>query len=564
MVSAFSLFFSFSFSFKLNPYIHTHKHLMDPKEFPTLHEAVAAEDQSKTETTIDKSTEALGSSWAEVTQATPEKNASSELLKPELQPNHANTFADVAGREKKQEEEFPTPQQSLEKTDTTSLPASGGVGDLINNTNEPIVEDTTQPPNPDRSFADVASNKDFPEPEPDQSQQDNDQPPLSDLPDVKDMLEKPSVHVPPVPASQSFAKIAAKEIPPEKRPLSERAQTILKEQDKQLKEQDPMALNHDNFPSLGQSNLMAQENATEEEREAYAEIARLSELGKDDTEEKRNKDSTLTKSFADVTSSNLEDAPPPAVPHVDQLPVYDEETVLLEKAKREERKNVQVPVGNNEQLIQEEELKQVEPTHEQKEQEVKGEKKYQKSREIVSGKDKDETKDEDDAMLARLHAFDRARTGRITIFNTMAALYRLGYPWLTIIPGAILMHLRLSPMTSPYGFPFIYRSLFDLVLLPIYTRNLPHALGYQTPMLHQDKAQMHEMVETYGQHRKGLGFWEGMKAMRHSERGHMRWWQLGLWAVHRIQWTLTYTMLHEPKTNVVSESALVSLAASQQ
>ena len=62
----------------------------------------------------------------------------------------------------------------------------------------------------------------------------------------------------------------------------------------------------------------------------------------------------MTKSFADVTSSNLENAPPPAVAHVDQLPVYDEQTVLLEKAKREERKNAQVPVGNNEQLIQEE------------------------------------------------------------------------------------------------------------------------------------------------------------------------------------------------------------------
>ncbi|OBZ90890.1 hypothetical protein A0J61_01074, partial [Choanephora cucurbitarum] len=479
---------------------------MDPKEFPTLHEAVAGEDQGKTETNVDKSTGTLSSSWAEVAQPTQEKNASSELPKPEIQPNQSNTFAEVAGHEKKQEEEFPTPQQSLKKTDIPSLPTSGGVSDLIN-TSEPVVEDTTQPPHPDRSFADVASNKGFPQPEPDQSQQANDQPPLSDLPDVKDMLQQPSVHVPPVPASQSFAKVAAKEIPPEKKPLSERAQTILKEQDKISKQQDPMALNHDNFPTLSQSNLMAQENAADEEREAYAEIARLSEVAKGTLEEEEKKDATLTKSFADVTSSNLENAPPPAVAHVDQLPVYDEQTVLLEKAKREERKNAQVPVGNNEQLIQEEELKQVAPTHEQKEQEVKGEKRDQqkKSREIVSQQEREE----EDALLARLHTFDRSRTGRITIFNTMAALYRLGYPWLTIIPGAILMHLRLSPMTSPYGFPFIYRSLFDLILLPIYTRNLPYALGYQTPMLHQDQSKVHEMVETYGQQKNGLGFWEG-------------------------------------------------------
>ena len=64
--------------------------------------------------------------------------------------------------------------------------------------------------------------------------------------------------------------------------------------------------------------------------------------------------STLPKSFADITSSNLEDAPPSAVSHVDQHPVYDEETVYLENAKREERKHIQVEHGNNEQLIKEE------------------------------------------------------------------------------------------------------------------------------------------------------------------------------------------------------------------
>ncbi|KAI8074297.1 uncharacterized protein B0P05DRAFT_548023 [Gilbertella persicaria] len=533
---------------------------MDPNEFPTLEEAVSGNDNNnKTNDAghLDKST-GLSSSWAEVAQPNQDKNnsdASSQLPKPELQPNHDNkSFATVAGHEKKQAEEFPTPQESLKEADTSSVPASAGVSDLLNNTT-PITQDTTEPPNPDRSFADVASNKGFPTPEHDETQQDNDQPPLSDLPDVKDMLQQPSVHVPPVPASQSFAKVAAKEIPPEKRPLSERAQTILN----QKHEEDPMAVNDDNFPTLGQSNLMAQENAGEDEKAVYSEISRLNQVNEDDTV-KEQKDLNLKKSFADITSSNLENAPPPAVSHVDQLPVYDEETVYLENAKREERKNVQVPVGNNEQLIEQEELKQVQPTHEQKEQEKKNEKTYQKSREVVSGGKQKEEEEETDQMLVRLHTFDRYRTGKITIFNTMAALYRLGYSWFTIIPGAILMHLRLSPMTSPYGFPFIYRSLSDLILLPVYTRNLSAALKYNTPM--QDKEQVQKMVKTYG-HQKGLGFWDGIKAIRHSEQGHLRWWQLGLWAIHRIQWTLTYTMLHEPKSNVVSESTLVSLASSK-
>lgn len=142
----------------------------------------------------------------------------------------------------------------------------------------------------------------------------------------------------------------------------------------------------------------------------------------------------------------------------------------------------------------------------------------------------------------------------------MAALYRLGYSWFSIIPGAILMHLRLSPMTSPYSFPFIYRSPFDLILLPIYTSNLTHALTYQTPMLHQNKEQVDTMVKKYG-HQQGLGYWDGIRALRNMEKDTLRWYQLGLWAIHRIQWTLTFTMLHDPKSKVVTVPTLVSLSS---
>lgn len=127
------------------------------------------------------------------------------------------------------------------------------------------------------------------------------------------------------------------------------------------------------------------------------------------------------------------------------------------------------------------------------------------------------------------------------------------------------MHLRLSPMTSPHRFPFIYRSLFDLILLPIYTRNLNNALSYKTPMLHQGKEEVNKMVETYGHKTgssRGLGYWDGLRAMRNLEQTSLRWWQLGLWTVHRVQWTLTYTMLHEPKSNVVTAPTLISLSSS--
>lgn len=132
----------------------------------------------------------------------------------------------------------------------------------------------------------MTSNEGFPKPEHDTVATTSDEPHLSDLPDVKDMLDQPSVHIPPVPPSQSFAKMAAKEIPPEKKPLSERAQYIINHQPK---EEEPLAMSHENFPTLGQSNLMAQENASDEDRAVYAEIGRFNEVNKDDKETKENR-----------------------------------------------------------------------------------------------------------------------------------------------------------------------------------------------------------------------------------------------------------------------------------
>ena len=48
------------------------------------------------------------------------------------------TFAEVAGHEKKLSEEFPTPQESAERADTSDAPESGGVGDLLHSNAEHV------------------------------------------------------------------------------------------------------------------------------------------------------------------------------------------------------------------------------------------------------------------------------------------------------------------------------------------------------------------------------------------------------------------------------------------
>lgn len=103
------------------------------------------------------------------------------------------------------------------------------------------------------------------------------------------------VIVPPVPPGQSFAKVAAKEISPEKRPLSERAQHILSNQPKE----EPLTMNHENFPTLVQSNLMAEENAPLEEKIMYSEISRFNQVAEDDLASE-NKGKTIKMCAADV------------------------------------------------------------------------------------------------------------------------------------------------------------------------------------------------------------------------------------------------------------------------
>ncbi|KAI9278112.1 hypothetical protein BY458DRAFT_503919 [Sporodiniella umbellata] len=510
---------------------------MNSEEFPTL--------QESTHHNMEKS--GLGSSWADVAKA--EAKQPEEKSSPGLE----TSYAQIAGHEKKLSEEYPTLQESV----PDSEPTSSGVADLIHSQEPMVTTDPIEPPNPDKSFADATANKGYPLPQPAEEAEQkpsSDLPPLSDLPDVKDMLEEPSVKVPVPP--QSFASVAAKEVPPELRPLSERTQNVLEEQAKAAKNQDPLAVNDDNFPTLGQSNLMAQQHADSDEKTVYSEISRFHQAADMVVEEEEDmvvvdtKEHELKQSFANITASNMENAPPSAESHVDQHPVYDEDTVLLEKSKRELRKQHPVEYGNNNELIEQEKAQREEQVSDLTKKDIK------------EGKDRSMEGEAGDAYEARLQVFDKTHSGRITIFDTLFALYRLSYPMLTIFPAALLMHLQLSAQTSPYRFPFVYRSLYDIVALPIYTKNLSRALTKESPLVTQPEEKVVKMVARYGKEEEGLGYWDGLRAMRALEK--RRWWQVGAWAVHRIQWTLTYAMMYDPSNQLVTTSTLISLKQHNQ
>lgn len=118
---------------------------------------------------------------------------------------------------------------------------------------------------------------------------------------------------------------------------------------------------------------------------------------------------------------------------------------------------------------------------------------------------------------------------RLLILGVMLALRGLGYSWLRAIPATFLLHLRLSPLTSPYQFPFFYRSISDLITLPIYVDRVPAALTYGSSLLGGQRS--HELVRKYGSEQTtsqgksmhGLGFWAGMRGISACE--NLRWWQ---------------------------------------
>ncbi|KAL0075802.1 hypothetical protein J3Q64DRAFT_1648148 [Phycomyces blakesleeanus] len=550
---------------------------MDPSEFPTLEEANAVNDSKHSENDPSPGLEA---SWAQVVKedAKQEQNNSvpvESVIKEDV------SFADITKQDLPENQEFPTLEQSTSIQPPESVePESAGVGDLLSKSNESSVQDSTIPPHPDRSFATVASNREFPSLDATTKAEvpvSND---LSDLPDVKDMLKERSVKVPPPPPSQSFAKIASKEPPPTEKPLSDRAKQLMAEQEK-LPESPKTELNHNNFPTLAQSKLMAEHHAspTGKDKELFTEISRLHEAAeavepeeeptsseKDTSDISSDMGNSFVKidpSFAKITGSNLENAPPSAYPkHVPRHPSYDEDTIMRERTRAEARKMRQEPHGEEtteeftpEMKVMEQKKKEIIKEKIEEEKEAKVEKKQSA---------KEDVDDEIKAVETRIKFFDKRGRGKITMLDTFCSLRGLGYSFIFAIPATVLMHLRLSPLTSPHGFPFFYRSLTDLLTLPIYTKRVAQALTYNTPMLAQDEGQVNNMIQAYGHKAQGssllgLSFWDGFRAMRANEKKTLRWWQFKQWGIHRLQWVLAYTMLHDPETKLVTQPTLNSL-----
>ncbi|KAI9313410.1 hypothetical protein BX666DRAFT_1976181 [Dichotomocladium elegans] len=476
--------------------------------------------------------------------ALPSSAGVGDLLKQSAE--HASTD-DIMHRSYAFVTDFPPPQATATSAGNSNVPTSAGVGDLLHTNNDRDKKDPTTPPHPDRSFASVAGNKDFPDLQPSTSEAPSasSTESLSDLPDVKDMLSSQSVKIPPPPPSKSFAKMAAKPAPVEDVPSDHRLAT--EKQNAEIARNNapnPAQKTHENFPTLAQSNMMAEHHASSRERGMFTAISELSQSVDAATSEEAFSDQAPTsgkKTFADVTGSNLDKAPPSASPRpVERHPVYNEDAVMKESARREMRK-----------WHQKEPEEEITPEMEQIEHE----------RHETAG-----TKSPNKALEKQIQFFDQRREGKITMWDTFSALRRLGYWWFTAIPTTILLHLRLSPFTSPYRFPFIYRSLYDILTLPIYTDRIGQTLASQLPMSSVSKTR--ELVRKHGRSGpggvRGIGFWDGFWGMRDME-GY-KWWQIAPWHlaprfIHRLQWFFAYTMLQDPVTHLVTETTLTSLRA---
>lgn len=522
---------------------------------------------------LDKSSEGINGekSWADIAQEVPPAHETGQP-KVDHRPNawestkDQASYADVAEHSVVQDEEFPTPQQATEILEEEGklekAPESQGVSDLLESHQDSHVsaEESAQPPNPDRSYASATDNRDFPALS--EKDKDHDAPQssdLSELPDVKDMLQEPSVKIPPPPVSQSFAKTAAKSPPPE--PQVEQVKPQAKEVKSQPKEVKP------DFPSIQE----AKDTSTPISND-LSDIPDANEMLK----EKSVKDVSPERSFAEITKENLKDAPPSAMAKpLDTQPVYTEEEVLKEETRREARKYVH---GGEDANVAPEMEQAIEVAEEEVMEEIKGE----------------------SALIRHVEYFDRKNRGKITLFDTFVSLRGLGYNILITLPTTLLIHLRLSPLTSPYSLPFIYRSITDLITLPIYTKVLPKILAY-TPLLTSGKPakSLEEVLSTFGRRVKvsqlglqkgidglsesaaesrqqdakmeeargpqdlisvqGLGFWDGLRAMKAVGKERGLTWTATHWAANKVQWIATYSMLHDPATGLVTRTILKEL-----
>ncbi|KAI7860129.1 hypothetical protein BDC45DRAFT_495754 [Circinella umbellata] len=370
------------------------------------------------------------------------------------------------------------------------------------------------------------------------------------------MLGSTSVKVKPPPSSQSFAKMAAKPPPSDDKPSP---RTIaLEKQNQALKNQsdstiDPSAVTHENFPTLAQANQMFEQGVSvddKKEKAMFTEISKISDAaeaavavdaakeGLDVSKEDKGRGDTTSSSFANITSNNLDKAPPSASSRpVPSHPEYDEQTMMNESMKREVRKSKQA--DTHEDIVTPEQVL------------------------LQERADEINTQKRNEAMIVSkcIERFDKSRQGKFTMLDTFKILCGMGYSFITAIPMTVLMHLRLSPLTSPYPLPFLYRSITDWFTLPIYTNKIVPALAYGSRSLLTGKRGAF-LVNRYGRQQHGtnnigLTFWDGIRGMNKEER--LGWWQISSWAVHRLQWMVIYTILQDPKSHLVTADALSGL-----
>ncbi|KAI8088756.1 uncharacterized protein BX664DRAFT_331295 [Halteromyces radiatus] len=469
---------------------------MNPSEFPPLN--------LQDNTTFKNDNISMESSLDQVDQRSPSQNSS---LKP--------SYADTAGQEVHLLENNPTPAEQIK-------------GKLLDHQ---IPEYT--PPNPSRSYADVSSHEGFPTLEESverQTPQEND---LSDLPSITELQEQPSARrIPPPPPSASFAKMASKPAPspPPSPPFV----------------QPPSIYDSTTFPSL--------ESSTKQTRLGSDTLASLQSISNQSTQvvDATKQSVPFTQSYVDAVSQDLDQAPPSAQSRIHLQPVFNEHDMMTESTRRETRKLKQLQnSGNTKDLTPEMEKLEKLLRENQQDIGITEEQAIKKSPEKAQ-----QTKKEN--IIQRKE--NRQYPNKFTIFNTLSTLHSNGYSWLTSLFTAMLLHIRYSPFTSPYRFPFIYRSLTDLVTLPIYTK---YVRTTHIPLLQQSKQQLDESISEYGCTRNniiGLRLYDGLRVIKHlEEHEKLQWWQVGIWATHRVHWMLSFMALQDATTQLVPSSTLLAL-----
>lgn len=99
---------------------------------------------------------------------------------------------------------------------------------------------------------------------------------------------------------------------------------------------------------------------------------------------------------------------------------------------------------------------------------------------------------------------------------------------------ALVFHLRYSPVTSPYRFPWLYKSFSDMLSLPIYTHPVIRHMEetHHFPLLLQGTTQeVDHSFNKYGSKQGnvlGLNLTEGFSLIRSKEH-YLHLWQIGLW-----------------------------------